>query len=141
MTLRDEILARPDCADAVAAKDCAAIAALLSAGRASVQPRFVTARTVLAECGMLGASILDKLEEAATVNSAVKWAVRFLGQDSGINVGDPATQYMIDQLADAGALTAPQAAALKNLALQPAPVSPAVVAEVLFEFDGTPKWL
>jgi hypothetical protein len=93
--------------------------------------------------GMLGASILDKLEEAATVNSAVKWAVRFLGQDSGINVGDPATQYMIDQLAASNppALTAPQAAALKNLALQPAPVSPADVADALFEFDGTPKWL
>jgi hypothetical protein len=33
MTLRDEILARQDCADAVAARDLDAIAALMSAGR------------------------------------------------------------------------------------------------------------
>lgn len=140
MSLKEQILARPDCADAVAAKDCHAIAALLSVGRMAVQSRFVTARTVLAECGMLGASILDALEVAAVGNSAVKWAVRFLGQDSGINVGDPATQYMIDQLAEDGALSAPQAAALKNLALQPAPVTSAEVADALYEFDGTPKW-
>ena len=135
MSLKDEILARPDCADAVAARDLDAIAAIMSAGRVAMQPRFVTARTVLAECGMLGASILDRLEAAAAANSAVKWAVRFLGQDSGINVGDPATRYMIDELASVDALTAPQASALKNLALLPAPVSRLDVEMALFK-DG-----
>ena len=132
MGLRKEILARPDCAAAVAARELDTIAALVSAGRLSVQSRFVTARTVLAECGMLGASILDALEAAAAGNSAVKWAVRFLGQDSGINVGDPTTQYMIDQLAEGGVLTPDQASALKNLAVQPAPVSRLDVEAALY---------
>ena len=135
MKLRDEILARPDCAAAVDARDLDAIAALVSVGRTSVQPRFVTARTVLAECGVHGPDILGALEAAAAGNSAVKWAVRFLGQDSGINVGDPATQYMIDQLAAGAtpALSAEQAAALKNLAVQPAPVSRLEVEAALFK--------
>jgi hypothetical protein len=133
MTLRDEILARTDCADAVAARDLDAIAALVSAGRVSVQSRFVTARTILAECGADGAGILDALEAVATVNSAVKWAVRFLSQDSGLDVGNPVTQYMIDQLAGMGALTAGQAVALKNLALQPAPVSRLDVEAALYK--------
>ena len=33
MTLRDEILSRPDCADALAVRDCGALAAIMSAGR------------------------------------------------------------------------------------------------------------
>lgn len=87
----------------------------LSASR----PRFITARTILAECGAAGPGILDALEAAAAGNSAVKWAVKFLSQDSGIDVGHPNTQAMIDSLATGGALTTDQATALKNLAHQP----------------------
>jgi hypothetical protein len=137
--LRDEIVARADCAAAVTARDIDTIAALISAGRMATQSRYVTARTVLADCGLIGASILDSLEAAAAGNSAVKWAVKFLGQDSGIDVGNPATQYMIGQLQAAGALTQAQADALKELALQPAPVTRAQVSAALYNADGTQK--
>ena len=33
MTLRDEILSRPDCADALAVRDCGALASIMSVGR------------------------------------------------------------------------------------------------------------
>lgn len=133
MTLRDEILSRPDCADAVAARDLDAIAAIVSAGRVAIQSRFVTARTILSECGAAGPGILDALTAASAVSSAVKWALTFLSQDSGLDVGNAVTQGMIDQLAGIGALTADQAAALKNLALQPAPVDRLAVEAALFK--------
>lgn len=133
MTLRDDILANPDCAAAVAARDLDAIAAIMSAGRVAVQPRFITARTILAECGAAGAGILDALTAASSVSSAVKWALTFLSQDSGLDVGNAVTQGMIDQLAGIGALTADQATALKDLALQSAPVSRLEVEAALFK--------
>lgn len=84
-----------------------------------VKPRMVTARAILADCGALAPSILDKLEAASASNSSVKWAVRFLQQEGGIDVGHPTTQAMIDQLT--GPLFTPEeGAALKSMALQPA---------------------
>lgn len=85
-----------------------------------VKPRFVTGRTILAECGEHGGAILDALEAVATANSSVKWAVIFLKQDGGIDVGHDATQEMIAQLVNGGALTAAQGNALSALAVQPA---------------------
>jgi hypothetical protein len=83
-----------------------------------VKLRMVTARTLLAECAA-GPAILDKLEAAGASNSAVKWAVRFLGNDGGLDVGHPMTQKMIDQLTGP-VLTAEEGATLKALAKQPA---------------------
>jgi hypothetical protein len=80
--------------------------------------RFVTARTILAECA-LGVSILDKLESTTNSISAVKWAVKFLGQD-GVDVGHLATQEMIDNLVLGGVLTTTEATQLKNMAVQQA---------------------
>lgn len=85
-----------------------------------VKSRMVTARAILAECGGFAASILDKLEAASASNSAVKWAVRFLQQDAGIDIGHPVTQAMIDQLITGTVLTAGEGAALKSMALQSA---------------------
>lgn len=84
-----------------------------------VKSRYVTARTVLAECGAGASAILDKLEAAATSSSAMKWAVKFLGQDSGLDVGNAVTQAMLDQLAGANVLTSDEASTLKAMALQP----------------------
>lgn len=86
---------------------------------AMVKSRFITARTVLAECDD-GAAILDGLVAASASISAVKWALTFLSQDSGLDVGHPRTQTMIGELSQGGALTAEQAGQLKALAVQPA---------------------
>lgn len=137
--LKAEIEAKPECADAVAAKDLDAIAAIISEGRTNRQSRYVTARTILAECGELGPGILDALEAVAPVNSAVRWALDFLKQNSGLDVGNAVTQIMIDQLVSAGALTQPQGDALKNLAVRRAPVSRLDVEAALFNPDGSAK--
>jgi hypothetical protein len=84
-----------------------------------VKSRYVTARTVLAECAE-GAVILDTLEAIGNQISAVKWAMKFLGQEGGLDVGNAATQGMLDQLEGGGLLTVEQATALKNLGSLPA---------------------
>jgi hypothetical protein len=81
--------------------------------------RMVTARAILAECED-GATILDKLEAAGTSVSAVKWAVRFLGQDAGVDIGHKAARGMIDQLVTGSVLLAGEAGQLKAMAMQPA---------------------
>jgi hypothetical protein len=86
----------------------------------AAKSRMVTARSILSDCGTHGATILDKLEAVAAQNTSVKWALRFLQQEAGIDVGHLATQSMIDQLAAANVLTADEAAALKAMATQPA---------------------
>lgn len=78
----------------------------------------ISARTVLAELGHAGAVALDKLEAAGTQSPVVKWAMKFLTTDEGLDIGHPMSQSMLDQLAQAGVLTVAEAAALKALALQ-----------------------
>lgn len=121
MTLAEYIAASPDLSGFPLTSDGAfAIAEALNApGGEAIRSRFVTARTVLAELGPNGAVVLDKLEAAAASVSAVKWGMRFITQDSGIDIGHPGTQGMIDQLVGAGVLTASEGAAVKGLALQP----------------------
>ena len=78
--------------------------------------RFVTARTILAELDE-GGAILAALDQVAKQNVTVRYAVTFLSQDSGIDVGNPRTAMLIDGLAAAGALTPSQATALKGMAV------------------------
>lgn len=77
----------------------------------------VSARTVLAELGQAGAIALDKLEAAGAQIPVVKWAMKFLTTDEGLDVGHPMSQSMLDQLAAAGVLTQTETDALKALAL------------------------
>lgn len=138
MTLRDDIHNDPACAAALAARDCTEVARIRSLGRNLVQPRFVTARTVLAECGANGAALLDKLDAAGSTNSAVKWAMVFLRQDSGLDVGHPATQYLLQTLVP-DVLTQAEADQLKALAILPAPLTAQDVGEALYNLDGSDK--
>ena len=84
-----------------------------------VKEKFVTARGVLAAHGATGAAVLDKLEAASSGNSAVKWAMKFVSQDSGIDVGHPTTRGLLDAMVPA-VLTQAEADMLKNMAIQPA---------------------
>jgi hypothetical protein len=85
-----------------------------------VKSRLVSARAVLAECGSGAAAILDKLDAASANISSVKWAMKFLQQEGGLDVGHPVTQAQLDALAAGGVLTQAEADALKNMAVQPA---------------------
>lgn len=85
----------------------------------SVKEKFLTARGLLASDGEAGAIILDKLDSAGQINSAVKWAMKFVISD-GIDVGHPTTRGLLDQLVLGGVLTQQECDILKNKALQPA---------------------
>lgn len=137
--IRERILARRDLDAARAARDITALAAALNAeGFTAPQQRFITARAVLAGCAD-GAQILDKLEAAASVSSEVKWAVRFLGLDAGIDIGDPYAQATLDKLALGNVLTPAEAGQVKTLAFQLVIVSVQEVADEMFNPDGTEK--
>ena len=84
-----------------------------------VKERFVTARAVLAAHGTAGAAVLDKLEAASSGNAAVKWAMKFVSQDSGIDVGHSNTRTLLDAMVPA-VLTQAEADMLKDMAIQPA---------------------
>ena len=91
-----------------------------------LKPRSITARTILSECSG-GGTILDALDRASAgivtapmtleLQSSIKWALKFLGQDSGVDAGNPATQSLIDACVSVGTLTTVQGAALKNTAM------------------------
>ena len=148
VALKAEINSRADCAAALTARNIDSMAATLSVGRKAQQTRFVTARTILAECSG-GGAILDALDKASVVvitapmtvemQAAIKWALKFLGQDSGLDVGNPATQGLIDACVSLAVLTAPQGASLKSLSNMPLIVSRFDVSTALYNSDGTLK--
>lgn len=118
--LRAEIDTGPLASELVGKSDDDVAAILNDKQFTATKERYVTTRTVLAELGAtIGAAILDKLEAAATQSSPVKWMLKFLTQDSGLDVGQSETQGCIDALAIAGVLTTDEATALKNMALLP----------------------
>lgn len=70
MTLRDEILSRPDCAAALAERDCGALAAILSVGRVKTVDKPIGYGTVLEALGAdAGAAFLDGLTALAATSS------------------------------------------------------------------------
>jgi hypothetical protein len=145
MTILEEVQAACS-ASQLAARDLTVITAAVNAangGRHVIQSRMITARAILAELGpAMGAGVLDKLEAFSLTNnpgaSAVKWAVRFLAQDGGLDVGNAATQGMLDQLSGS-VLTAPEVTALKAMARVSTPLTEHEV-EVACKTD-TGEWL
>ena len=139
MTLRDEILSRPDCADALARRDCGELAALLSVGRTKVIDYSIGYGTVLEVLGAeAGAAFLDGLTTLAATSSPVKWALKLLDRGE-LNIGAEATQQQLDALTTAGVMPQTVADALKGLATVSEVVTAQDVARVCWSDDGT--WL
>lgn len=136
--IRDRVNNSPELQEARSTKDLDVLAAGLNAqGLMEIQSRYITARTILAELED-GAEILAALDAAASSSSAIKYALSFLKQDSGLDVGNPATQAMIDQLTPT-VLSTDQATHLKNMALQPIVVTRTQVQQDMFNDDGSEK--
>lgn len=136
MSIRARILARTDLDAARAARNLDVLAAALNAENVkSIQPRFVTARAIMAECGV---AILTALK-ANSADPAISWALQFLGQEAGLDVGDPFTQGMIDQIVAGAVLTAAQGSALKAMAMQPLIVTRDEVNAAMYNDNGTEK--
>jgi hypothetical protein len=131
MTLREEILSRPDCADALKRRDCGELAALLSVGRTKVIDYSIGYGTVLEVLGAeAGAAFLDGLTDLAAASSPVKWALKLL--DLGeLNIGSPATQAQLDALAAGGVFPQAVADALKGLAVSPDEITASQVQQAL----------
>ena len=108
-----------------------ALADMLNAPTASMaKPRMITARGIMASYGLgpaAGAAFLDKMESLSASVPAIKWAIKFLQAEAGIDVGEPATQLMLTSLIGVGGITADEVNGVKAMALQPASR-----AEVLF---------
>jgi hypothetical protein len=123
MSLRNELLTDP-LARGYASKlphSPGVVADMLNAPIYSMpKEKFVSARGLLAAHGFAGAAILDKLEAAAPSVSMIKWALSFMKNDSGIDVGHASTRALIDQLVVGGILAVSDAALIKDLAIQPA---------------------
>lgn len=131
MTLRDEILSRQDCADALAIRDCGALAEILSAGRTKLIERNVGYGTVLDTLGAdVGSAFLDALTALATTSSPVKWALKLLDRGE-LNIGAPATQAQLDALATAGVMPVAVADVLKGLAVSPDEITASQVQQAL----------
>lgn len=142
MGLRDRIIARADLVDLRAARDLDGLAAALNAeGLKAPHQRFITARAVMAGCpgGLAILAALDQARVHPAVGPAVTWALTFLSQEAGLDIGDPFTQGMVDSLVALGLLTGEQGAALKAMALQPVVVGRLEVESALFNPDGTEK--
>lgn len=94
------------------------------------KPTFVSARGIMASFGLgptAGAAFLDKLDALAANVPAIKWAIKFLQAEAGLDVGEPATQLMLTSLIGVGGITQAEVDGVKAMALQPASR-----AEVLF---------
>lgn len=99
----------------------------------AVKTRMVTARGIMASYGIgptQGALFLDKLESLSANIPALKWAMKFLQQETGLDVGEPATQIMLTSLIGVGGITQAEVDGVKAMAIQPASR-----AEVLFGSD------
>jgi hypothetical protein len=101
-----------------------ALADMLNAHTASMaKTRMITARGIMASYGLgpaAGAAFLDKLEVLSAGLPAIKWALKFLQTEAGIDIGEPATQLMLTSLIGVGGITADEVIGVKAMALQPA---------------------
>jgi len=87
-----------------------------------VKTRMITARGILSDYPggpAAAATLLDKLDASAPSIPALKWAWKFISGE-GLDIGNAATQGMLDTLATAAVITSTEAANLKALALQKA---------------------
>ena len=127
--IRDAIAADPALQAMQAAGNHQGIAGALSVGRTRVQSRIISERGVMSHYagGPLAAdALLVKLEafaaSGAPGSGPVKRALKFLGSEAGLDIGDPAMRSQLDALAAGGVITTAEADDLKALALVPDPI-------------------
>lgn len=93
--------------------------------------RFVTALTVLAEVGPGGATALRNIERFANAEPGQDDPPELVGlrdsayfamgpiRTTGVDIGHPTTQLLLDALVQLSVITEPQAEGLKGMAIQP----------------------
>ena len=87
----------------------------LTVDRPVVNDMNVGSLGIMREIGpTLGATILDKLEAAATVDSRLKWFMKELNTN-GVDIGNAVTRATIDDLVTNSVITAAEGASLKGI--------------------------
>jgi hypothetical protein len=84
-----------------------------------VKSRMINGRTILEHCST-GKSILRKIKAAADADAVMEVVWAFLKQESGLDIGSPATRTSIDELVTSGSWEQAEGDELKGLAIQPA---------------------
>ncbi|MRV72563.1 hypothetical protein GJ700_12680 [Duganella sp. FT92W] len=134
-SLRDQVHANPACAEALAAKDCQALAAIMSADRTRPNNREVGNGTILETLGLVaGNALLDVLHTDTTFRH-----VKPLLDQGRLLIGSPLVADVLRQLAAANVITQAGADALIALGREPDPLTAQELAAALFNDDGTEK--
>jgi hypothetical protein len=141
LSLKDEILARQDCADAVAARDLDALAALVSAGRTT------TRRVPIEDVQARLQSTLEWWaikQAAATPGHSAFLAAMAVTDVAGaryanIDMALPAVDSMFQSLVADGLMSQATMDDIAAMSVVPAPVSRRDVEAALFNSDGSLK--
>ncbi len=136
MGLREDILARPDCADAVAARDLDALAAIMSAGR--TRPARVAIEDIQARLDSMGE--WDLIEAAANdpadpVRAAAAAVVHigFKARYKNIDMQLPRVQMVFGALVATGKMSQETFDFFNALSAEPDPISRLDVEAALFK--------
>lgn len=145
--LKTAILANADCTPYVVTNDMpkdpdyfekdSSIAAVFNvASGTRLVERYENAIGIMSALGAVtGAGILEKLDQAKAGIPALKWAMLAMDDAQGINLGDPETQTMLDDLATGGVITQAEADAVKALAIQPSSLAYETVGQPITAAD------
>ncbi len=134
MTLRDEVHNNPDCAEALAAKDCEELARVMSIGRTRPRTREIGNGTILEVLGLsAGNSFLDVINGNTNFRH-----VKPLIEQGRLLIGSALVQATIKSMVPA-VITQAQSDALCALGVEPNPYSILEIADAVFNPDGTEK--
>lgn len=165
MGLREDILADPACADALAARDCVELARIMSVGRIKLITKMITERGVRAALSITaGSQFIRMLKDASETVGVPAWlaatlttiglpetehqdyadalasAYGWLRQDAGIDLSVAATRAMLDLIAASDpVMYGATITTLKALADHADPLTAQDVAEAVFNPDGSLK--
>ena len=142
MSLRDEIRSNPDCADALARRDCDELARIASIDRTATGPIEKKDFAIWCAASGMRAAIEDHASNPASPLRAIALSLKdFLvgPPDAGIDFNEPGNQQSLAAWEAVGAISGEQKAQLLAMGIKPAPVSAYEVAEALFNPDGSEK--
>jgi hypothetical protein len=135
--LREDILANPDCATSVTAKDCQSIAVTMSIGRVRPNAVEIGNGTILQVLGIAtGNALLDILMSSA-VDSPFRH-VKPLLEQGRLLIGTPLVQETLSTFVPS-VISQIQCDALCALGKEPDPYTTQDIAQALFNDDGSAK--
>ena len=137
MGLREDIHANPACTAAIAAKDCSAIAAIMSVGRTRANSREIGNGTILEVLGITAGNLLLDTLMSDDAESPFRH-VKPLIEQGRLLIGSALVQATVQSFVP-NTLNQAQADSLCAIGRDANPYTVQEIAEVLFNPDGTEK--